>query len=112
MRAEQALTAIKMVHTIVWAFFASCIIAIPVVAWRGDYRSASLLIGVVAVEVLVVVVNRWRCPLTPVAARYTDDRRDNFDIYLPECLARHNKLIFGALYVVGVVLTLALWLRR
>jgi polyferredoxin len=112
MRAERALTAIKVVHTIVWAFFASCIVAIPILAWRGDLRAATLLIAVVFVEVLVVVVNRWRCPLTPVAARYTEDRRDNFDIYLPEWLARHNKLIFGALYVLGVLLTVGFWLRR
>jgi hypothetical protein len=39
---------------------------------------------------------------TAVAARYTDDRRVNFDIYLPEWLARYNKQIFGPLYVVGI----------
>jgi hypothetical protein len=56
----------------------------------------------------VLLFNRMRCPLTGVAARYTDDRRDNFDIYLPEWLARHNKTIFGTLYVAGVLLTVAL----
>ncbi|MBB1092471.1 hypothetical protein HUU61_14375 [Rhodopseudomonas palustris] len=39
-----------------------------------------------------------RCPLTAVAARYTDERADNFDIYLPIWLARHNRLIFGTLF--------------
>jgi hypothetical protein len=34
----------------------------------------------VAIEVLVIVANDWHCPLTPIAARYTDDRRPNFDI--------------------------------
>jgi hypothetical protein len=63
----------------------------------------------VFVEVLVLVFNRWRCPLTPIAARYTADRRDNFDIYLPEWLARHNKLIFGLLYSVGLLYTFARW---
>jgi hypothetical protein len=29
-------------------------------------------------------------------------RRDNFDIYLPLWLARRNKAIFGALFVLGV----------
>jgi len=47
-------------------------------------------------------LNRWRCPLTAVAARYTDDRRANFDMYLPEWLARYNKQIFGPLYALGV----------
>ncbi len=111
MRADQALTAIKLVHTLVWALFASCIVAIPVLAWRGEYRVAALFIGIVFVEVIVLAFNRWACPLTPVAARFTEDRRDNFDIYLPEWLARHNKLIFGTLYVAGVLMTTILWLR-
>jgi polyferredoxin len=59
--------------------------------------------------VLVLVFNGWGCPLTPVAARYTNDRRANFDIYLPEWLARHTKRIFGTLYVAGIIFTLARW---
>ena len=105
------LVTIKVVHTLVWAFFASCIFAIPVFAWNGQFRAAALFIALVFVEVMVLVVNRWSCPLTNVAVRYTDDRRDNFDIYLPEWIARHNKTIFGALYVVGIIMTLVLSLR-
>jgi len=101
--------AVKVVHTIVWAFFAGCIIAIPVYAAAGDLRTATVLIGIVAIEVGIILINRWRCPLTNVAARYTDDRRDNFDIYLPIWLARHNKMIFGLLYMAGALYTLALW---
>ena len=41
--------------------------------------------------------------------RYTDDRRVNFDIFLPVWLARYNKLIFGALFVAGVALTVLRW---
>lgn len=102
------LVTIKVVHTLVWAFFALCVFSIPVFAWRGQLRAAAVLIAVVFIEVMVLVVNRWRCPLTNVAARYTEDRRDNFDIYLPEWVARHNKTIFGAIYVVGIIMTLAL----
>ncbi len=104
-----ALTAIKIAHTIAWAFFAGCIIAIPLASWHGDHRAAMWLAAIVMVEVLVLAINSWRCPLTAVAARYTDDRRDNFDIYLPVWLARHNKLIFGALYLAGVAFALARW---
>jgi hypothetical protein len=107
---SNALRAVKLVHTAVWAFFASCILAIPAFAWRANYGYASLFIGIVFIEVLVLVLNGWRCPLTPVAARYTDDRRDNFDIYLPESLARHNKFIFGVLYVAGIFFTLVRWM--
>ena len=106
-----ALKAIKVAHTIVWAVFAGCILAIPVASWRGEHGVARWLAAVVAGEVAVLVLNKWRCPLTSVAARHTDDRRDNFDIYLPEWLARHNKLIFGALYLAGVAFALARWAR-
>lgn len=72
---------------------------------------AALFIGTVLVEVVILAFNSWRCPLTAVAARYTDDRRPNFDIYLPEWLARWNKEIFGTLYVAGILLTVGRWLR-
>jgi polyferredoxin len=100
------LRAIKLVHTVVWAFFAGCTVGIPIYALTGRIGIAVLLIGIVFVEVLVLVVNGWSCPLTGIAARYTEERRDNFDIYLPEWLARHNKTIFGALYLLGVLITI------
>jgi hypothetical protein len=41
----------------------------------------------------------------------TDERRDNFDIFLPHWLAKYNKHIFGALYVAGVTFALVQWMR-
>lgn len=103
------LRAIKLLHTVVWALFAGAILAIPVYAWRDDLRVAAWLIALVFGEVAVLVVNRMRCPLTDLAARYTDDRRDNFDIYLPLWLARWNKWIFGTLFVAALLFTLVRW---
>ena len=100
----------KWIHTVAWAFFASCVVAIPFAAWQHRFGLAGVLIGVVAVESLVLAFNAWRCPLTDVAARYTEDRRPNFDIYLPSWLARYNKEIFGSLYALGIVWTLLGWL--
>ena len=105
--AGNSLRLVKIAHTIVWALFAACVLAIPVLAWLGHDRQASALILVVLVEVLVLIVNDGHCPLTAVAARYTVDRRDNFDIYAPEWLARYNKLIFGSIYLIGVAVTFA-----
>jgi hypothetical protein len=51
-------------------------------------RLAALLGALVSVELVILAANRCRCPLTAVAARYTEDRRANFDIYLPRWLAR------------------------
>lgn len=103
MEPESKLRAIKAIHTLVWAVFAGSIVAIPVFAFRGSLQLAWVLIGFVLVEVIVLMANRMTCPLTDVAGRFTADRHDNFDIYLPLWLARHNKTIFGGLYVAGIV---------
>ncbi|MFO0696562.1 MAG: hypothetical protein U0230_23540 [Polyangiales bacterium] len=103
MRDDSKLRAIKLLHTAVWAVFAGSIVAIPAFTYRGAHTVAWGLIAFVFLEVLVLVVNGMRCPLTDVAARYTDDRRDDFDIYLPLFVARYNKQIFGGLYVAGIV---------
>ena len=104
-----ALRAVKFAHTLIWALFAGCILVLPFVAWRRNFIAAAVLIAVIFVEVLVLMVNGLRCPLTDVAARYTEDRRDNFDIYLPIRIARYNKLIFGSLFVAGILFTIAMW---
>jgi len=101
---------VKTVHTIVWAALVGCILAIPVMAWRENFAGASILILIILIEVVVLVANGWRCPLTDVAGRFTTDRRDNFDIYLPLWLARHNKTVFGTLFVLGLVVTCIRWL--
>jgi hypothetical protein len=111
MRPGTALVLVKSLHTVAWAFFAGCILALPLVALASRFRLAAWLAGAVLVEVAIIIANRWRCPLTGVAARYTDDRRDNFDIYLPLWLARHNKGIFGTLFVLGGLVALWAWLR-
>ena len=109
MSAARRLGAIKAVHTLIWAVLASCILAIPAFGWAEMYRPVLWLTGIVIVEIVILAANGWQCPLTRVAARYTDDRRDNFDIYLPAWLARHNKLIFGSLFVIGEVIVFLRW---
>ena len=75
----------------------------PVAAWQRRWGVFLLLTGLVLVEVAVLAANRLKCPLTDVAARYTEERQDNFDIYLPLFLARYNKQIFGSLFLAGLV---------
>ncbi|HET9065232.1 MAG TPA: hypothetical protein VFN22_05395 [Gemmatimonadales bacterium] len=106
MRDTVRLHRIKLLHTVAWAFFAGCTIVLPIAAATDHLRFAGLLAAIVFVEVLILLVNGWHCPLTPLAARYTTDRRANFDIFLPEWLARLNKRIFGAVYIAGLLILL------
>jgi hypothetical protein len=111
LKVDSRLVLVKALHTAVWAFMAACILAIYAFAGSERFVPALAMIAIVAVEVAVLLANRMTCPLTPIAARYTDDRRPNFDIYLPQWLAKHNKAIFGPLYVLGALYTLWAWLH-
>jgi hypothetical protein len=93
------LVGIRVLHTAVCLFFAGCILAIPFAGIQGRLRWAAVL-----------AANRGRCPLTDLAGRYTEERADNFDIYLPLWLARHNKTIFGTLFVLGELILLCRWM--
>lgn len=61
-----------------------------------------IAIGLVISEGLVLLLFRLHCPLTILARSYSDSDQANFDIFLPEWLARHNKLLFTSLYIVGL----------
>jgi hypothetical protein len=104
------LTLIKVLHTVVWSLFVLCILGVFVAAHRERFRLAGVLIAVVMGEVMILVANHLRCPLTGVAARYTNDRAENFDIYLPLWLAKYNKEIFGTLFALGIVYTVIRWI--
>ena len=109
-RRSQMLAAIKALHTAIWAFFAACILALPLAAALRRFDWAILLTVLILAECAVLTLNRGRCPLTGLAARYTADREDTFDIYLPIWLARHNKGFFGTLFVVNELIVLWRWL--
>ena len=97
------LRVIRLAHTAVWTFLVLVIAAIPYAAWHRRYGWFLALVAVVMAEVVVLALNGMRCPLTGLAARYTDDRRANFDIYLPLTIAQYNKEIFGTLFLGGVL---------
>lgn len=104
------LVGVKLLHTAVWLFFAGCIVAIPFAGAWGHFRWVGFLTVLVLTECLVLALNKGRCPLTDLAGQYTRDRTaDNFDIYLPLWLARHNKTIFGALFAIGELFVIVRW---
>ena len=106
------LVAIKLAHTVIWAILAGSILALPVAALLGRFKWTVALTALVVMECAILALNRGRCPLTDMAAHYTKDRTANFDIYLPNWLAEHNKSIFGTLFIAGESVVLWSWLRK
>jgi hypothetical protein len=106
------LLTIKLVHTLIWAFFVAVIFyilysgvtnTITIYTWIG--------IGLIIFEGLVLLVFKMSCPLTVVARNYSDSQKDNFDIFLPNWLAKHNKLIFTSIFVIGLFIVVYRSLR-
>ena len=64
---EVALRRVKLLHTAIWAFFAACILAIPLAAAAGEVGVAMGLSVIVAIEIIVLLFNGLRCPLTGIA---------------------------------------------
>lgn len=95
----------KLLHTVIWAFFVAVIGYVLYCGLANDISQRTwVAAGLILLEGLVLLVFGGRCPLTLVARTYSDSDRDNFDIFLPNWLARYNKLIFTSLYVVGLLL--------
>ena len=110
-RRVNALVAIKLLHTAVWAVLAGCILALPITALLHRFDWAIILTVIIVAECGVLAINKGRCPLTGVAARFTLDRAENFDIFLPNWVARYNKAIFGTLFVINELFVLWCWLK-
>jgi len=107
------LKLIKAVHTAIWLFFnvvifymlyASVTGKLDVWLWTG--------FGLVALEGLTLLIFRWTCPLTLLARKYSSSGKDNFDIYLPNWLARNTKRIYTFLTFLIILITLLRILGR
>jgi hypothetical protein len=98
------LIAVRLLHTIVWVAFVTSLVFLFHAAWTLRLKRAAWLTAIILAETLLLLLNHWRCPLTDLAALYTSDRSDAFDIYLPGFIARYNKLIFGSFFIVSELL--------
>ncbi|MEZ4962120.1 MAG: hypothetical protein R2830_19995 [Saprospiraceae bacterium] len=99
------LILIKLLHTAIWAVMTAAIFHILYAGISGNISTLTFVaIGLITLEVITLFMNKMVCPLTPIARRYSDSDSANFDIYLPEWLARYNKAIFGTLLAVGTAL--------
>lgn len=103
MTTEQKLTKIKFIHTGIWVFYNIVIgyLLYAVISGKID-RWMWICLGMIFMEALILVVFNKTCPITILARKYSNSSKDNFDIFLPEWLARNNKIIYSI--IVGVSL--------
>jgi hypothetical protein len=63
-----------------------------------------ICIGLILLEGLVLLVFNLFCPITVLARKYSDSPKENFDIYLPNWLAKYNKLIYTTIVLIALVI--------
>ena len=96
MLAEIKLTWIKIIHTIIWFFFnAVFFYMVYAVIVNNIDKYVWIGIALFSLEVIVLLIFKNNCPLSIIARRYSNSTKDNFDIYLPNWLAKNNKVIYG-----------------
>lgn len=101
------LLIIKIVHTAIWAFFNVIIFYLFYAVINNEIgKEVWICIGIVLVEGLVLMAFKGMCPLTLVAGRYSASTKHNFDIFLPNWLAKYNKIIYTSLFVIVIILLL------
>ena len=103
---------VKTLHTAIWVFF-NVVIFYLFYAVMANKIDKWVWIGLASflLEGIVLLIFKKQCPLTIVARQYSDSTKDNFDIYLPNWLAKYTKLIYTSLLVV-VILILMYQLSR
>ncbi len=113
MTSLSKLRAIRIIHTIIWIFF-NVVIFYMLYAVLNNKLDKWLWIGygLFVVEGIVLWIFRFFCPLTIIARKYSDSTRDNFDIYLPNWLAKYNKLIYISILGLIVLITVYQLLRN
>lgn len=99
------ITSIKIIHSVIWLIMASAVLYILYCGITGNLGILLYItIGIIFFETIVLLINRWACPLTIIAKKIKPDWKDGDDIFLPKWIAINNKMIFGTLFIVGIVL--------
>ena len=107
------LVLIKIIHTIIWLFFNLVLfyIAYAVIVDKID-KYVWIGIGLILLEGLILLIFNKMCPLTIMARKHSQSTKDNFDIYLPNWLAKNNKLIYTTFFIIivcGIIYRMATW---
>ena len=91
---------IKLIHSLlffligistIYVFMTAAVDQVNMLTWWA--------FGVVVVELLALVLNNWRCPLTDLAEQHGAEVGSVADLFLPAWLSDHLFTIFGIFFV-------------
>jgi hypothetical protein len=97
-------TAIRLMHGALTAFFVACIAYVYRAAVRRRVdRLAYVAVAAIAVEGIAITAGRGDCPLGHLHRRYGDEKAF-FELILPERAAKLAVPVLGVIASLGIVL--------
>ena len=101
MQKNTELISVKIIHAVIWLFFNVVLFYMAYAVIMDKINKFVWIgIGLILMEGIVLLVFNKMCPLTIVARKYSDSTKDNFDIHLPSCLVKYNKLIYTTFFII------------
>lgn len=95
MQQPTKLVWIKALHTLIWIFFNAVLFNMAYAVFINKIdKYVWIGIGLIVLEWIALLSFKWQCQLTIMARKYSNSTKENFDIYLPNWLAKYNKQIY------------------
>jgi len=112
MTNENKLNLIKVIHTVVWLFFN---VVIFYMLYAALFNKIDIWLwvcyGLIGLEGLTLLIFKLYCPLTVWARKYSSSTKENFDIYLPNWLAKYNKQIYTSILIIITIIVISKLLK-
>ncbi|WP_395077904.1 hypothetical protein [Flavobacterium sp.] len=104
MNSQSKLILIKTIHTIIWMFFNITLFYMAYeIIWNKIDTFFWLGFGLIMLESIVLLFFKMVCPLTIIARKYSNSKKESFDIYLPNWLAKYNKKIYTTFFILIIL---------
>ena len=90
---------IKLIHSLLFFLIAICTIYVFVAALLDHINALTwVAFGVAVTELLILIFNDWRCPLTDMAERRGAEVGSVADLFLPAWLSDHLFTVFSIVF--------------
>ena len=100
MTGNTKLKFLKVLHTAIWVFFNVVIFYLLYAVLNNKIdKWVWIGLGLIFLEGIVLLVFNRMCPITVMARRFSASKKDNFDIYLPNWLAKYNVRIYSGIVI-------------
>lgn len=96
---------IKLIHSLLFFLIGICTVYVLVAAAMDQVTTLTwIAFAIAVVELLALMFNDWKCPLTDLAEHHGAEVGSVADLFLPKWLSDHLFTLFGIIFSVTCLL--------